>query len=362
MSVTAIQKKVFRNGKHIQTKIHFDYYLKGQKRVRVSTDLVYLIGNSKTIDKVNAKTKAKEIELLDKANSTLNKTKSVILATQKKQQTTLLEFIKSVISDLGKPSLYDNLLSSLTGYLETKGMQDISINDIDFNFLERWLNYMIKECKLSNNSARAYYNRLNATCNKAVLKGYIKVNPLNNMLKRLSIKETEIKRDYLTPAELKIISDSETPFKLIKSAFLFSCYTGLRREDIYSLLWSEIKDGQIQKRAGKTKKYRYIDLHPVAIDILNGLERNISGKVFSGLSLKNMTPQLNRFLKPLNFNKQITFHTARYTFATMLFSAGVDIYTIKELLGHSDIRTTMLYAQMIDIKKTTAINSLPKLA
>ena len=55
------------------------------------------------------------------------------------------------------------------------------------------------------------------------------------------------------------------------------------------------------------------------------------------------------------------FHVARHTCATLLLNSGVDIYTVKEILGHTDIGTTMQYAKVVDKTKREAVNSIPVL-
>lgn len=374
MSVKIVEKKIFKKGKHVQTNIYFDYYLgkrdgyNEEQRKRVKTDFYFLVGNSKAVKDINRETDGLLVGALKSANDLLNKTKSLTLATQKNHKTTLMAFIQDVIKEQDKETLYNNLYTNLKRYIESINLSDIELNEIDFNFLWGWRNHMIKDRAISNNSARAYFGRLTAVYNKAISRGYIKVNPVNGMLKRMEIKAQDIERDYLTPEELQVI-DKYKPrkHKIIKSAFLFACYTGLRREEIYSLTWSEIKDNQIQRRAKKTGKFTYTDLHNSAIEILNDIKAeqgnvlDINGKVFNGLSLRNMTPELTRLLKPLKLNKKITFHSARRTFATLLFSGEVDIYTVKSLLNHSDIQTTLLYTKMLDKTKKRAINSLPNL-
>lgn len=60
-------------------------------------------------------------------------------------------------------------------------------------------------------------------------------------------------------------------------------------------------------------------------------------------------------------NKHITFHCARHTFATLCLTYDIDLYTVSKLLGHRDIKTTQIYAKLIDKKKDEAIDKLPKI-
>ena len=75
----------------------------------------------------------------------------------------------------------------------------------------------------------------------------------------------------------------------------------------------------------------------------------------------NTREQLNRWCAKAGINKKIAFHTARHTFATMLLTLDVDLYTVSKLLGHKDIKTTQIYAKIIDKKKRDAVNKIPQL-
>ena len=62
------------------------------------------------------------------------------------------------------------------------------------------------------------------------------------------------------------------------------------------------------------------------------------------------------FTCPLSLAEPITFHQNRHTFATMMLTLGADLYTTSKLLGHSDVKTTQIYAKIVDSKKVEAVN------
>ena len=57
-------------------------------------------------------------------------------------------------------------------------------------------------------------------------------------------------------------------------------------------------------------------------------------------------------------DKKISFHNARHSFATLVLTMGNDIYTLSKLLGHNNVKTTQIYAKVIDQRKVDAVNSM----
>lgn len=160
-----------------------------------------------------------------------------------------------------------------------------------------------------------------------------------------------------------------TPFYniLLRKAFLFSCFCGLRHCDIIALRWEDIRYDEngnallsiIQK---KTKEAISLPLCSEAIKHLpdrgNAPETE---KVFAGLvSLGRSNVILHKWVEQAGISKHVTFHTARHTHATMMLTLGVDLYTVSKLLGHTNIQTTQIYAKLVDESKKKAIDLIPK--
>lgn len=75
----------------------------------------------------------------------------------------------------------------------------------------------------------------------------------------------------------------------------------------------------------------------------------------------NADVRLRTLVKKAEISKHVTFHVARHTFATLTLSYGADLYTVSKLLGHSSVRTTQIYAKIVDESKRKAVNLIPKL-
>jgi site-specific recombinase XerD len=82
-------------------------------------------------------------------------------------------------------------------------------------------------------------------------------------------------------------------------------------------------------------------------------------RVFKGLKYSAWhNIKLQQWVMRAGISKTITFHCARHTYATLQLTLGTDIYTVSKLLGHKDLKTTQVYAKIIDDKKKEAANKI----
>ncbi|MGE5365523.1 MAG: tyrosine-type recombinase/integrase [Bacteroidota bacterium] len=199
---------------------------------------------------------------------------------------------------------------------------------------------------------------LKMSLNQAVEDGILKKNPL----KRVKKHKDYSKRVYLTFEEVKMLNETDCRFPIVKDAFLFSCYTGLRISDIEEITWGDIQDGQVQLKQQKTDELVYIPLAKSAVDILS---RQPAGgtddKIFSMPSRNSVFVGLKSWVSAAGIRKNVTFHSSRHTFATLSLKYGKNLATVSKLLGHTDIATTQIYAKIVDEEKQRTINSLPNL-
>lgn len=241
------------------------------------------------------------------------------------------------------------------------------LKDIDKDFCRDFAAYIKTATvaggkRISSSSAVTYFSEFNAALNIALKRGLIPMNPVN----LLEVEEKPIKepkqRDYLTIEELKALT--ATPIaEHIKKPFLFSCFTGLRFGDVRSLTWENIivEDGVTKVKIGTQKTGKFLILPiPNASDIIPERGTAKDGDfLFRYVSNFWVNKKLNEWSNAAGIKgKKITFHTARHTYATMLLTKGADLYTVSKLLGHTEIRTTQIYAEIIDKKKEEAVNRL----
>lgn len=263
---------------------------------------------------------------------------------------------------------HGNWDSALKHLIKYKG-SNISFEAIDVAYCEGFKDYLQSKAKtkseasLSSNSISSYFNKLRAALNQAVEDDIILVNPC---LKVSIPKVIESEREYLTLEEVQALFKAECRYDVLKRAFLFSCLTGLRWSDIQNLEWPQLqKEGEhwkINFHQQKTKGLQYHYINEQARELLgsknNGSETD---RIFVGLKYSSyMNVALTQWCLRAGITKHITFHCGRHTYATLQINLGTDLYTVSKLLGHSEVRTTQIYAKVIDKKKIEAVNIIPR--
>lgn len=243
---------------------------------------------------------------------------------------------------------------------------NVRFADIDREWLEDLKYYFVHEAKtkqgqtLSKNSCVSYFNKIKAALKEAAKDGIILRNPAEDVD---GIKEAETKREFLTLEELKSAVKAYCEIDVLKNAFIFSALTGLRFSDIEKLTWGEI---QYSKENGnyirfKQKKTKGQETLPIAEDALKYMGERKEGneKVFKDLTYSDFNnAKLREWMIRAGVKKHITFHCARHTYATLQLTLGTDIYTVSKLLGHKSLKTTEVYAKIIDEKKIEAANRI----
>lgn len=129
----------------------------------------------------------------------------------------------------------------------------------------------------------------------------------------------------------------------------------MRRSEVLQLSKADVDmdRGVIHVIKTKSKQTRIIPLNRISRSIVESLDVDM----FHRLNANHISRKFNSYLKTANLS-QFKLHSLRHTFATNLIHLGVDVYTVSRLLGHSDIRTTLIYAKMkVEVMKE-AVNRL----
>lgn len=292
------------------------------------------------------------------------------LKSTTKSKRTFLAFFEELTEEKQKQDSsnnYGNWFSTLQ-HLKKIVSKNVTFDEVDENFIKRVKNYFEKEAltksdlPLSQNSKYSYFNKFKAAIRKAFDEGYLTINYATKVK---SFEQAESQREYLTFDEVQSLAKTECKYDVLKRAFLFSCLSGLRWSDINTLVWSEVRDEgefcKINFRQEKTDGVEYLYISKQARELL-GERQHPQDRVFRGLKYgMTYNTELVRWCNRAGVPKHITFHSARHTNAVLLLENGADIYTVSKRLGHREIRTTAIYAKIVDAKMKEAAEMIPEL-
>lgn len=287
------------------------------------------------------------------------------LRIRERGEQNFVEYFKT-LADKRKASNHDNWVSAYN-YLEIFTNGNLKFTELNEKFCNEFKEYLLttksnksKKTTLSQNSAVSYFNKLKATLKQAYKDGYLQ-SDLNAKIE--PIKQAETRRNFLTIEELNSLVKTECNNPLLKRAALFSALTGLRFSDIKNLVWGELEyiEGNgyfIQFKQQKTKGVEMMPISEQAYSLL-GERKEPTDKVFKGLTYSAYeNKHLYQWIGAAGITKDITFHCFRHTFATLQLSKGTDIYTVSKMLGHRELKTTQIYAKIIDQTKREAADKI----
>lgn len=270
------------------------------------------------------------------------------------------------LAEKRKASNHDNWVCAFH-YLNVFTKGNLRFENLNEKFCNDFREYLLttksnksSKTTLSQNSALSYFNKLKAALKQAYKDGYLQTD-LNAKIK--PIKQAETQRNFLTIEELNSLVKTECNNPLLKKAALFSALTGLRFSDIKKLIWGELEyiEGNgyfIQFKQQKTKGVEMMPISEQAFSLL-GERKEPTDKVFEGLKYSAYSNKhLYQWIGAAGISKYITFHCFRHTFATLQLSQGTDIYTVSKMLGHRELKTTQIYAKIIDQAKRDAANKI----
>jgi integrase len=287
------------------------------------------------------------------------------LRIKERGECSFIEYFKR-LADKRKTSNHDNWVSAFY-YLKKFTDGNLKFADLNEAFCNEFKEFLLttpsnksEKVTLSQNSAVSYFNKLKATLKQAYKDGYLQ-SDLNSKIE--PIKSAETQRHFLTIEELNTLAKTECANDLLKRAALFSALTGLRFSDIQKLVWGEIEhiNGQgyfIHFKQKKTKGVEVLPISKQAYSLL-GEPKGHTDKVLENLEYSAYNNKhLYKWIAKAGIAKDISFHNFRHTFATLQLSKGTDIYTVSKMLGHRELKTTQIYAKIIDQTKREAADKI----
>lgn len=216
-----------------------------------------------------------------------------------------------------------------------------------------------KKGTLSQNSAATYFSIVKAGLHRAFIDEYLTVDIA---AKVKGIPELKVKRETLTLEEAELLAQTPCENEVLKRAFFFAILTGIRLCDIHELTWGEIQKTSTGWRVDFTqRKTHVVDYLPINEQAysLCGEPGEHDQQIFAGLTGSSwISRPLKKWIAASGIKKHITFHCLRHTFATLQLENGTDIFVVKGMLGHTNVKTTQIYAHIVDKSKRNAAEVL----
>ena len=269
---------------------------------------------------------------------------------------------------IGTLKKYESALRSVERFIEWKfRLDDVHLSEVNHKFITDYEFYLKTQQKVLHNTAMGNMKKLKKIIRQCVANDWMEKDPFLSY--KISFKETN--REFLLQDELDALINKDISIprlEQVRDIFLFSCYTGLSYGDVINLSAKDVSLGidggeWIFTFRLKTDAPSRIPLLPMAKKILDKYSHNPK-VVRSGKLLPYLTNQkLNAYLKEIadlcGIQKELTFHCARHTFATTVtLSNGVSIETVSKMLGHRSLRTTQIYAKILDSKVSEEMKQL----
>jgi len=236
-------------------------------------------------------------------------------------------------------------------------MACVKIRSLD---IEHYVKHRLDE-GVSKATANRSVQILRRMFNLAIDWGYLAENPASKV--KLFSEKDNLKERVLTEDEELRLLDASLPH--IRPIVLCALHTGMRRGEILGLRWDQVDFEKRMIRVERTKsgKPRFIDINGTLLELLRRqrVDNPQSEFVFpsnrTGRAFFKVDKAFKRACK-LALITGLRFHDLRHTFASRLIARGVDIITVKELLGHSSVRITERYTHSQNEQKRQAVARL----
>jgi site-specific recombinase XerD len=244
---------------------------------------------------------------------------------------------------------------------------DILLSDLKYKFIADFEYFLKTTDNLKHNTCIRYLKILKKIANLCVKNEWLLRNPFQSY----KCVSDEVEREVLNEEELEKLISKELPSKRLEEArdiFAFSCYTGYAYSEVLALTPDHIGiglDGEkwifIHRR--KTDNRSNVMLLPTALQLIEKYRNHpvslSTGRLFPVKSNQKYNDYLKEIAGICGIDKRLTTHTARHTFATTVTLANdVPIESVSSMLGHKSIRTTQIYAKVVQKKVSNDMKQL----
>jgi len=338
------------------TSLRLDIYNNGERTIETLKQL-QLVKAATLLDREHNKQKLQQAEEIAVARGAELQAMDYSMITDAGRKTIVVHWMQNYVDNYKKKDKRNmaGALKKFNLFLNQERKTGLTFGNLTPLLIEDFMEYL--DSISTGEGATSYYNRFKKMVKQAYRKNLLKVNPIDNVERKLKGKAK--KKDILTLTELKTLAATPTESSEVKRAFLFSSVTGLRWCDVKSLKWSSInlENKQMNVNQSKTDENVATPLNNTAIQLLKeaGEKKDI---VFELPSANGANKTVKAWVKRAGIDKKITWHNARHSFGTNLIYNDVDVLTASKLLGHTSMKHTQRYVKASQEMKEAATDKL----
>lgn len=284
-----------------------------------------------------------------------------------KEPTTLLKELEEATTEIEKSiginhsvatyKSYVNAYMNLSRFIREKyGKEDIPFNQLEYSFIEDYDLYLKTEQRMTTGSVLQHIIFLRKMVKRAMNKGTIAKNPFFGFIP----DQPESKHKWLSGEEIEKVMTvhiDKPGVDFVRDMFIFGVFTGLSYSDIKNLRKEQVLSDSagnqwIGIKRQKTGTESIVPLLDIPKEIIRKYEgTGERGKVFKMLCMNVVCRYTKEIGKLCKLDKKLTFHMSRHSFGTTVcLSQGVPIETLSQMMGHRNIRTTQIYAEITGAK------------
>lgn len=285
------------------------------------------------------------------------------LEPKQKQNIMLSDYLQQLINGNVFAKSTRTMMLALYNHIELYKTAEIKISLIDANWIRGFLSYLKNDAHNRNSKRKVKPLCPNTIFQLFLVFGFVLAqaqrdaiitrNPIKELNSKERPKQENDVREFLTLEEVSRLI--KTPYKdeQIKCAFLLSVFTGLRWSDIKLLKWEDLHEDENGKyfriTMKKTAKPICVYLSDIGAKYLpTRMKSNDNGLVFTLPNNTRINAHVRRWCKEAEITKQVSFHVARHTFATIMLNNGTPLEVVSKMLGHKKLSTTEIYAKLLN--------------
>ncbi len=309
-------------------------------------------------------------------NNARYSTKDIINVLKNKgdtrNSTDLIDFYKKELQEMidkdesAKSTIrhYQGTLKILIAFKEYSNIDEIRLQGLSYSFIKDLDYYMSAvylspyDKKIMRNTINKHHARIKAIINFALKERIVDHNPYA----QYKFKYEKTRREHLSEEELEKILEldlsNNNSLNKVRDIFIFSCNTGIRFQDAQDLSMADIKHhpkngDYLEFQMTKTSEVIALPLLPMTKEVIKKYndndddDRAVQEKILPQISNQKFNVYIKHIATLANIDKKLSHHIARHTFATIALNKGISIVTVQKLLGHTTVRTTEIYAKLL---------------